>query len=241
MSLRFVASPKALSLAFKNVLEFTAGNIHSYPNVVIHAERDGRTGTVSATGIGGALCARDWCEVNGTEGTEVAEVTVLGNSTKGPKGTKSTEVIDDLQKLAMAIGRTSTAKSATVFVTVEHGVKISVEYGGQLLGELAHQGNRSPFFDAVENTLDREDWGECAGPTAFLTETLVRAAKVKTLTGSTVVDVAQLPDYREAVAVAIGPTFRGIMATVDRPLFAEGGPWRDGPGDRASLLQGTLL
>lgn len=232
MALKFSLPPKAFSLMLKNVLEFTAGNVQRYPHILIHAERDGRDGTVSAIGIGGALSARDWAEIHGAEGEEVAEVSVLAvNADKS-------DIIDDLAKLAAAIGKTSTAKSASVFVSIEHGRKITVEYGGQLVGELPHQGVRSPFYDTVENALDLDDWGPAPGPTALLLDTIKAVTKVK---GGPAVDIAQLPGYKGMVAVAVGPTFRGLMATVDRPLFAQGGPWRDGPGNPESLLQGTLL
>lgn len=232
MSLSFVLSPKSFSMLLKNVLEFAAGNISSNPNILIHAERDGRAGTVSATSAGTALAARDWSATAGVDGDDVAQVLVLA------KAKDKSDLVDDLTKLAAAIGKTSTAKSAQVFVEIHNRRSITVEYGGQLVGELADTGASTAQLVGAEDLLDRDDWSEAPGPTAFMTETLKALTKIKTPTGTTVVDVAQLPSDHRFIGVAMGPTFRGLVACVDRASYAKGGPWSDGPGTPDQLLGG---
>jgi hypothetical protein len=39
--------------------------------------------------------------------------------------------------------------------------------------------------------------------------------------GSKIVDLAR-SDHEKVAAVAVGPTFRGIVATIDRSIYADG-------------------
>lgn len=232
-SLRFVLPPKGFSDLLKNVIEFTSALPRRRDGVLLHAERDDRQGSVSAIAVAYSGAARDWAPIAGAEGD--GAVSILVQATAPEKS----DVIDDLWKLAMAIGKTSSAKDAQVFVTIEHRRKITVEYGGQLVGELPDlRGTSLELHQYVDDLLDR-DTVRYAGPTAFMVETLKALTKIRTATKTTVVDVAVLPDNEGAAIMALGPTFRGVLAAVDRDLYARGGPWRDGPGTPLSLVDGT--
>jgi hypothetical protein len=231
MSIKFVAQPKALSVMLKNVLAFTketGKGKRGSPDVLLQVDKDGRDGTVAAVGFARYAACRDWLEVRGVEGDEVGQLLLLGHNDQ------KTDVLDDLQKLAMAIGKTSTAAGAQVFVEIHHRQKITVEYGGELVGELADTGRSAAPHERLEDVLDKGEWGPLAGPTALQIETVARLRDVKS--DSPVVDLAQLPGDSEKVALQVGDSFMGIISAVDRDLFASGGPWGDGPGSPEKLL-----
>lgn len=234
MALQFILPPAALSAILKSVLAFTAttkGQPPRYPHVLLHAERDGRRGIVAVTGFSRALAARDWAPTMGAEGDEVAEVLLVAANPE------NTELVDDVHKLAQAVGKLSKAADARVFVTVVDGARLTVEYGGQLVGELAAVQVPDSWgsWDRLDGWLSA-DTQPLAGPTTFLLDTIGRLTKIP---GGIAADLAAIPDLPGFVKVAVGPTFRALMATVDRHLFAAGGPWGDGPGTEEHLLDGV--
>lgn len=234
--MKFTLPPSAFARMMKSVLGVTAdknGQPPRYPYLLVHAERDNREGTLSVAAMSRCVCARDWAPIMGVEGDEAAELLLPGlNPAK-------TDVVDDLHKLAMAVSKTSSAAAARVFVTVHHQDRLTVEYAGQLVGELAHVVDPHPLpahmWGQLDDWLDADDLA-LAGPTAFMLDTLGRLTKV----AGTVADLAAVPDLDGAVRVAIGPTFRALVSTVNRPLYTAGGPWGDGPGAPDHLLTGLV-
>lgn len=68
--------------------------------------------------------------------------------------------------------------------------------------------------------------GPHEGPIAFSLEAMDRITALKGL-GSKIVDISST-DRDQVVAVAVGPAFRGIIATIDRPLYEGEGFLLDG-------------
>jgi hypothetical protein len=234
MSIKFVVQPTELATMLKNVLAFTkeiGKGKKGSPDILLQVDREGRAGTAAAIGFARYAAARDWTDVMGVEGDEVAQVLVRA------RAEQKSDVIDDLHKLAMAIDKTSKAKGAQVFVEIHHRQKITVEYGGELVGELADSGASTQPHEAIDELLERTDWSNPPGPKAFLVETMARLKDVKSV--SPVVDMAQLPGNEDVVALQVGDSFIGVIGTVDRDVFAAGGPWGDGPGTPGRLLTGS--
>lgn len=240
MTTRFSVHPGEFKRVVNNVLEFTkerklgaAGS----PYYVVQAQREHPKGTFSVTGLARYTAGNDWVEVEGYSGDEVCYVLVVGTAGKS-------DVIDDLTKLAQQAGGTSTAKSAQLSVTIEHRQKISVWYGESLVGELADVGSQPGYEDKLEHVgqllEEAEETRELEAPTALLVTTMALASKVKAAgipaSESPVADMARLPGWEHLVLLRIGATFTGLMSTVDRELYAVGGPNHDGPGKPEHLL-----
>lgn len=66
-----------------------------------------------------------------------------------------------------------------------------------------------------------------AQPLAFTKDVLGTLNKIRT--DSPVLDIASHPNGR-VVGIALGSTFRALVAGVDRKGYANGGKWGDGPG-----------
>jgi hypothetical protein len=69
---------------------------------------------------------------------------------------------------------------------------------------------------------------------AFQKDVLARMNKIRA--DSPVMDIALHPTGH-AVGIALGSTFRALVAGVDRQNFATGGKWGDGPGNVSHLWE----
>ena len=241
---KFRANPKAFANLLHNALTMAKGKNPKQPLVYLRygwdAERS--IGQATAIGISQFTAGLDWMDVE--TGTEdgYAEIRLLGVNTE------KTDLVDDLTKLASAIRSTSAAKDALVSVTIDHKRSITVEYGEDLLGELADgdewdlttgMEGQPGMFDKVEDLIDQiNSMGEPTAPIAFNLDVIGRCKDLK-ITGMPgdwgVVDLAQHPT-KNLVGVAVGPRFRGVVGSIDREGYAQGGRWLDGPGDPSHLL-----
>ena len=241
---KFRVNPKSFANLLHNALTMAKGKNPKQPLIYLRYGWDAERGLGQATAIGISQFSAglDWVDVeNGTE-DGYAEIRVLGVNTE------KTDVVDDLTKLASAIRSTSAAAHALVSVTIDHKRSITVEYGDQLLGELADgdeydlttgMEGQPGMFDKVEDLIDQiTSMPAPTAPIAFNLDIIGRCKDLK-ITGMPgdwgVVDLAQHPT-KNLVGVAVGPRFRGVVGSIDREGYAQGGRWLDGPGDPSHLL-----
>jgi hypothetical protein len=236
----FRVNPKTLANTLHNALTMAKGKKPVQPLILLRYDyRPGGKGELTAIGVSQYSAGMDWCEVEGgTDGH--AEIRVLGANPE------KTDVVDDLTKLASSVRSTSAAASALVTVTIEHKQRMTVEYGTELLGELGDgdeydlttgMDGQPGTFDIVEDLIYQvNDCPQPDGPVALNLDIIARCKDLKIME-SQVMDLAAHPDpTKNLVGVAVGPRFRGLVASIDRAVYAKGGPWLDGPGDASHLL-----
>jgi hypothetical protein len=241
---KFRANPKAFANMLHNVLTMAKGKNPRQPLIYLRYGWDEERGLGQATAIGinQFSAGLDWMDVENGPEDGYAEIRLLGVNTE------KTDLVDDLTKLASAIRSTSAAKDAVVGVTIDHKRSITVSYGEELIGELADadeydlttgmEGEKG-MFDKVEDLIDQINAMPApTAPVAFNLEVIGRCKDLK-ITGMPgdwgVVDLAKHPT-KNLVGVAVGPRFRGIVGTIDRDGYAQGGRWLDGPGEPSHLL-----
>jgi hypothetical protein len=246
MAVTFRVNPKTLANTLHNALTMAKGRKPLHPFILLRYNYnwDQGKGELTAVGVSQYSAGVDWCSVEAGTEDGYAEIRLLGVNPE------KTDVIDDLTKLASAIRSTSAAKDALVTVTIDHKQSITVEYGADLLGELgdadeydvtAGMENHPGIFDKVEELIYQvNDCGAPDGPVAFNLDIIARCKDLKvtgTPADSGVMDLAAHPDpTKNLVGVAVGPNFRGLVASIDRAVYAKGGPWNDGPGEPSHLL-----
>ena len=219
--------PKELADAFKSVLEFTKDD-KGNPDVMV----DYSEGVLSIVGVGRYNAARQTVAVEPGDGSVSSTVLVQGRH----KG-KSDE-LDDLVKLASAVTPStatgiSSAKGNRVVVEIEDGVRLTILDGQRLVGELPDTGGVATMHEWLEGCLATRTWRPTSGPLALSIDTASRLSKIKS--DSPVVDLAVTGSGNMA-RLQCGTRFMGLVTTVDRELFAKGGPWGAGPGSPEKLL-----
>ena len=238
----FRANPKQLANLFHNALTMAKGKPAKQPLVYLRYSWDEErsVGQLMAVGISQFSAGLDWIDVESGTPDGYAEIRVLGVQTE------KTDIVDDLTKLGSAVRSTSAAQSALVGVTIDHKMSMTVEYGEDLLGELADgdeydlttgMEGELGMFEKVEDMVDSiNSHPKPAGPIAFNLDIITRCKDLKITDVTTpIVDIARHPE-KDLVGVAVGPRFRGVVAGIDRDGYAQGGRWFDGPGDPSHLF-----
>lgn len=146
---------------------------------------------------------------------------------------------DEAAELATALrGVEGVGRKETLVTTamVERGT-LTVTNGADTLCELPDADTNEVSFGMPDEVSDWEEidilLGEIAkgGPPlthyGFQKDILARMNKIRA--DSTVMDFALHPESH-AMGIALGSTFRAIIAGVDRKHYANGGKWGDGPG-----------
>lgn len=87
-------------------------------------------------------------------------------------------------------------------------------------------------FDVVDD-VHTPDNADQPTPVAFTLDIMARFSKLKGV--GKVIDL-RTTKQPQLVAVAVGPDFRGVVAAVDRELYARGGPGGGGPGSQDHLF-----
>lgn len=128
-------------------------------------------------------------------------------------------------------------KETLVTVTVTERGSLTVQYGEDVLCELPDADTNEVSFGMPDEVSDWEEidilLGEIAkgGPPltryGFQKDILARMNKIRA--DSPVMDFALHPESH-SMGIALGSTFRAIIAGVDRQFYANGGKWGDGPG-----------
>jgi len=240
----FRANPKAFANMLHNALTMAKGKNPRQPLIYLRYGWDAEraTGQATAMGISQFSAGLDWIDVESGEEDGYAEIRLLGVNTE------KTDLVDDLTKLASAIRATSAARDAVVGVTIDHKQSITVMYGEELIGELADADEydlttgmegQPGMFDRLEDLIDQINSMEApTAPLAFNLDIIGRCKDLK-ITGMPgdwgVVDLAKHPT-KNLVGVAVGPRFRGVVGSIDREGYAQGGRWLDGPGEPSHLL-----
>lgn len=220
----FNLHPKNLANLFSNLVAIgkqKAGEPAGSPVAMLRYNFDDETGVGQLAGVScSRYCAGlDWVEVYGGEQGYAEVVVLLVNPEK-------TDLVDDLAKLATQVRGTGTAQDSRVHVTMRDGHSITVVSGEQVIGELgeADSGRRyGAVLDRVEDELDAVlSAPQKPTPTAFNIDLLGRLKDVKA-TGLPatwgMVDMFHHPEL-DVVAVAVGPTFRGLVGSIARGGYA---------------------
>lgn len=137
-------------------------------------------------------------------------------------------------------------KGSVVAVTLAHRQQLVVFSGSEVVCELP---DADPDNETFGNPDEVSDWEEIealiqetaaeprlCSPFAMGLDLLTRLNKIRA--DSNYADFAVHPDGRR-IAVALGTSFRGVVVGLSRPLYAAGGPNRDGLG-RPEHLWGNL-
>lgn len=171
----------------------------------------------------------------------------------GPDGSASV-CIDrtSAETLAPMLRKVGTKKADTVFVTIYDEptlINTTNEQGHPIqqwvslvianaVGPMAEmldsdpEGNADSYWDAVDTWV--------AAPAQPGAESMTFTAEVVTrlkdiYTDGPAVDMRRT-NHDQIVAVAMGSLFRGVLVGIGRDIYAEGGPWRNGPGSPDHLL-----
>jgi len=252
---KFTIHPARLADVLANAIDFSPGKGAQSLGVRITAQLGEEGGEVAAVGVSERWAASDWSPVEGYSGADSVAVVVDHLPDKG-------DVVDSLSKLVQALGtgatgermtgvKVSSAVGTRVFVEIEHRRRLTVTYGGSLLGELPDLGipeSKERVFEWVEDALDVTPGTPLQEPRAFLIPTLGHLGKVRGVNGEQgagkalpkervdVVDLAAHPTIEGMTLARVGATFNALLGGVDRSLFAAGGPWSSGPGRESCLL-----
>lgn len=153
---------------------------------------------------------------------------------------------DEAAELAQAlrgvegVGR----KETLVTMAVTERGTLTVTYGEDTLCELPDADTNEASFGMPDEVSDWEEidilLGELCNAKRDLTrfgfqkDILARMNKIRA--DSTVMDIALHPTGH-AVGIAMGSTFRALIAGIDRKHYANGGKWGDGPGKPEHLWE----
>lgn len=232
MSTRFSLHPQALKRAISDLIGFahfsTAGDrIFNVPSISLSVSRtEGSTGELAIVGLSKYTAGRLIVDVEGVDGDDNSEVLVLA------KSMGKSSVVDDLTKIGSAL--TGTAKDARCYVEIVNRSRLLVENNGELVGELADTQASTRDHDWVEEQLDRQGYARFDGSLALSLSTITRLSNLKY--SGEVADLAQIPGEHKVVAAQVGENFTGLMTTVNREIYAEGGPWGSGSGTPEALI-----
>lgn len=227
--LTFSIHPLELANALFNAVEVSkdAGGRPGCPHVMITYGPDdaGEKPVVEVYGIGRIVGGRTTLEPEGMAPDDYAEVCI------------SRERADQMQSMLRQI---KGGKAARVSVRIsEEGVE-SVDFDEEGEPEVGYYNlivskeDEAAFIELIDSDPERA-WakhlglinsildttkGPLEGPLALSLEAIDRVTALKGL-GSKIMDIAGT-GHEKVVAVAAGPTFRGIVATIDRSLYADG-------------------
>lgn len=228
--LTFEVPPVTLADALYNAVELSkeSGGRPGCPHVMIHyqPDEDGALGVVTVYGASRIVAGKTTVRLDTAAPDDYTSVVIHRDKA------------DQIQSALRGYGR---GKATRVAVRIcddgfdvvdfdDEGepfvrtVNLSIQKEGEEpLAELADSDPDEAFaqhFDIVDEYLVGSG-GQLAGPTAFTFESVRRITALKGL-GATAVDLAQT-SRRHVVAVAAGPTFRGIIGELDRDVYAGGG------------------
>ena len=137
-------------------------------------------------------------------------------------------------------------KETTVCMSITERINLKVEYGAEIIAELPDADLLQVSFGEPDEVSDWEEIDELLAEIAshipigidsrfaFQKDILARINKIRA--DSTVMDIALHPTGH-AVGIALGSTFRALVAGVNRQAFANGGKWGDGPGTPEHLWE----
>jgi hypothetical protein len=200
----------------------------THPLICLAASAD----SLHAYGRGRYTAGRDWRPFD-ADGAQYAAIVI-------------TE--DEAAELATALRGVEGAgrKDTRIGVTMTERGTLTVRNGEDVLCELPDADTNEISFGEPDDLSDWEEIDELlmdirrsqdSQPLtrfAFQKDILARMNKIRA--DSNVMDIALHPNGR-VVGIALGSTFRAVVAGVDRQSFATGGKWGEGPGTPEQLWE----
>lgn len=193
-------------------------------------------GELVIAGASGHVVAIEAIAIDSVRQLRPVEVDVL------LKNPQASDYIDDLTKAVSAVGKTSKARDAVITLSIEDGVKMSLRDGATLLAELPHYGTRRSFFEAMIDWVNSEP-REMQVPVMLDAGILARFKAVRAHgappTRTPNIDLVGISDHPsgQAIMYRVGPTLTGVFRSIDREIFASGGPWGDAHGSPSALIK----
>lgn len=223
----FLIHPKELADILANAVDIGKDKT-THPLIYLRASGD----TLHAYGRGRYAAGRDSRQFTADE-PQYAEVVI-------------TE--DEAAELATTLrGREGAGrKGTTVEVKLTERGVLAINQGLDVLCELPDADPKQITFGMPDEVSDWEEIDELLAEVAahipvgmdsrfgFQKDVLARMNKIRA--DSPVMDIALHPTGH-AVGIALGSTFRALIAGVDRRQFANGGKWGDGPGTPEHLWE----
>lgn len=217
----FQVHPKQLADLLANAVDIGKDNPKISVNSLVMLSVTGAY--LYAYGRGRFTAGRDWRELK-TDGPLDGQITLTE---------AEAEELASVLRGVEGAGRVGTV----VDVSLDSRTRLLVQSGPQVLCDLPDADPGNLTFGNPDEVSDWEEIesliSECensthiASPQAFALEILTRLNKIRAKTS--VADITSHPSGK-FIAVALGPSFRGLAAGVDRTLYASGGDWGDGPG-----------
>ena len=135
-------------------------------------------------------------------------------------------------------------KETLIGVEILERQTFKVEFGEEVLCDLPDADTEEQTFGMPDEVSDWEEVDEMLAevakhpeatqPLAFQKDVLARMNKIRA--DSNVMDIASHP-HGHAAGIALGSTFRGLVAAVGRDGYKSGGKWGDGPGKPSHLWE----
>jgi hypothetical protein len=223
----FRMHPKELADILSNAVDIGKDRT-THPLICLAASLD----TLHAYGRGRYTAGRDWRSIEAT----------------GPVYGALIITEDEAEELAKALRGVegSGRKDTRIGVQLTERDKLVVRNGEEILCELPDADVNQATFGEPDDLSDWEEIDELLmdiarhipvgidSRFAFQKDILARMNKIRA--DSNVMDIALHPTGH-AVGIALGSTFRALIAGVDRQSFATGGKWGEGPGTPEQLWE----
>lgn len=222
----FRIHPKELADLLANAVDIGKDKT-THPLICLAVSAD----TLHAYGRGRYTAGRDWRRFE-TDEPQFAAIVITED--------EADELAGVLRKVEGA-GRKDTRIGV---IMTERGM-LTVQNGDEILAELPDADVNQISFGMPDELSDWEEIDEllmdfrlkeppAVTRFAFQKDILARLNKIRA--DSNVMDIALHPNGR-AVGIALGSTFRALIAGVDRQSFAAGGKWGEGPGTPEQLWE----
>jgi hypothetical protein len=198
----------------------------THPLICLAASAD----SLHAYGRGRYTAGRDWRPFE-ADGPQFAAIVITED--------EAAELASTLRGVEGA-GR----KDTRIGVELTERGTLTVRNGDEILCELPDADTNEISFGMPDEVSDWEEIDELLMDMrreppvmtrfAFQKDILARLNKIRA--DSNVMDIALHPNGR-AVGIAMGKSFRALIAGVDRQSFATGGKWGEGPGTPEQLWE----
>lgn len=223
---QFQVHPKQLADLLANAVDIGKDNPRISVNSLVMLSVTGAY--LYAYGRGRYAAGRDWLQLK----------------TDRPLSGKITLTEAEAEELASALRGVEGAGRVGTVVDVSLGDRgrLLVHTGPTILCDLPDADPENLTFGNPDEISDWEEIesliSECeanphmASPQAFTLEILTKLNKIRAKTS--VADFTSHPSGK-FVGVALGPSFRGLAAGIDREVYGDGGGWGEGPGTPGDL------
>jgi hypothetical protein len=230
----FRIHPKELADLLANAVDIGKDKT-THPLICLAASSD----SLHAYGRGRYTAGRDWRRFE-ADTPQFADLVITE---------EEAEELAGLLRKVEGAGR----KETRIGVTMTERDRIIVQNGDEILADLPDADVNQISYGMPDELSDWEEidnllmdiqksrdvtgsWGSPAPLTRFAFQKDILARMNKIRADSNVMDIAIHPDGR-IVGIALGSSFRALIAGVDRHSFATGGKWGEGPGTPEQLWE----